>query len=271
MSMAAAAILLVAPEASAQIGAARQLTGSPVASEAVHARFVWGGTGGRIIWVNQADEVFFQRVTANTVQMHIRLRGHTVGHAGDPTEYVIPWGPAEILVVTQRGNLYRHTIRAESIGPPEQIQGAPVGTQGQDPVFMFRGPGNRLVNATRQGELWVHTVGATVSAPVRIGTVAMGTASVVRHAFAVNQRVYAIFDNGAVVSHDFHPNFGRATVVRTASLELARADTRFVWVNGNRLYATNAQGTLWAHDISALQPARGAAPQPTEGPPPTGE
>lgn len=252
LSAAAAAMLLVAPEgASAQIGAARQITGSPVAARAVRARFVWGGSGNRIIWVNQADEVYFNRVRGNTVQMHIRMRGHTVGHAGDPTEYVIPWGRNHILVVTQRGSVYRHTIRAESIGPPEQIQGAPVGTQGQDPVFMFR-VGNRLINATRQGEIWAHTIGRVVSPPVRIGNVAMVPSRTVRHVFNLNRTVYIIFSDGSVVAHDIHPNFGRARIIRSGTLELGRPATNFVWVMGNRLYATNEAGTLWAHDITRL-------------------
>ncbi len=252
------AALAAAPVAEAQIGPARQITGSPVAAEAVHARFVWGGTNNRIIWVNQADEVYYHRVVGNTVQMHIRMRGHTVGHAGDPTEYVIPWDGNHILVVTRAGNLYRHQIRGESIGPPEQIQGAPVGTQGQDPVYMFRLQ-NRLINVTTQGEIWAHQVGNTVMPPVRIGTVSFVAPRTVRHAFNIGRTVYVIFSDNSVVSHDIHPSWGRARVVSAPNWELGQPGTRFVWVMGNRLYASNTQGTLWAHDITRLLPARGGA------------
>jgi len=260
MSLAVVTALVTAPliasTAEAQIGPPRQIRGAPVASEAVHARFVWGGTGGRIIWVNQADEVYFNRVQGNTVQRHIRMRGHTVGHAGDPTEYVVPWGSNQILVVTQQGNLYRHRIRAESIGPPEQIPGAPVGTQGQDPVFMFK-LRNQLVNVTQQGEIWVHTVGSTVAPPRRIGQVALAAPRQVRHAFNIGRTVYIVFSDSSVVAHDIHPNWGRARVVSARNDELGRPATNFVFVMGNNLYAVNEQGTLWAHNIQRLLPNQG--------------
>lgn len=267
-------VLCAAPAAEAQIGPGRQITGSPVAAEAVHARFVWGGTNNRILWVNQADEVFYNRVNGNSVQMHIRMRGHTVGHAGDPTEYIIPWDANSILVVTQAGNLYRHDIRGESIGPPEQITGAPVGTQGQDPVFMFRLQ-NRLVNVTQQGEIWVHQVGNTVMPPVRVGTVSFVAPRTVRHAFAIGRTVYVIFSDNSVVAHDIHPSWGQARLIRAPNWELGQPDTRFVFVMGSRLYAVNRVGTLWAHDITHLLPARppggaaapgGTAPAPTPAP-----
>jgi len=269
MSLAVLTALAAAPftvsTAEAQIGPARQIQGAPVAAEAVHARFIWGGTGNRILWVNQADEVYFNRVNGNSVQMHIRLRGHTVGHAGDPTEYVIPWGTNRILVVTQRGNVYTHTIRGESIGPPEQISGAPVGTQGQDPIYMFRIRG-RLVNVTRQGEIWVHRVGNTVSPPTRIGQVALSAPRQVRHAFNIGPTVYVVFNDGGIVAHNIHPNWGRARVIRSGYSDLGR-NTRFVFVMGNRLYATNQTGQLWASDITRLLPARTpAAPTPTPTP-----
>lgn len=257
----AASMFAFEAPASAQIGGARQLTGAPVAAQAVRARFVWAGTGNRIIWVNQADEVYYHRVHGNRVDMQIRMRGHTVGHAGDPTEYVIPWGRSSILVVTQRGNLYRHQIRAESIGPPEQIPGAPVGTHNQDPVFMFK-MGNRLINATRSGEIWAHQIGRVVSPPQRIGAVTLAPSRTVRHAFNIGRRVFIVLDDGSVVSHDIHPSWGRARVVRSATVELGRPATRFVWVMGNRLYAVNEAGTLWAHDISGLLPRRGAPATP---------
>ncbi len=267
-SLAVLTALAVAPfavsSAEAQIGPARQIQGSPVAAEAVHARFVWGGTGNRILWVNQADEVYFNRIVNNRVQMHIRMRGHTVGHAGDPTEYVIPWGTNRILVVTQRGNVYTHTIRGESIGPPEQISGAPVGTQGQDPIYMFR-VRNRLVNVTHQGEIWVHQVGNVVSPPTRIGAVALAAPRQVRHAFNIGPTVFVVFSDGGVVSHHIHPRWGRAQIIRTGNNTLGQPGMRFVFVMGNRLYAINQQGLLWAHDISRLLPAHhGATPAPAQ-------
>ena len=83
--IALAAVPLTASVADAQIGPGRQITGPPVASEAVHARFVWGGSGNRIIWVNQADEVYYHRLQGNRVMPHIRMRGHTIGVRGDRT------------------------------------------------------------------------------------------------------------------------------------------------------------------------------------------
>ena len=261
-----AALPLTATMAEAQIGPGRQITGPPVASEAVHARFVWGGSNNRIIWVNQADEVYYHRLVGNTVQMHIRMRGHTVGHAGDPTEYIIPWDGNHIMVVTRQGNVYRHQIRGESIGPPEQITGAPVGTQGQDPVFMFRLQ-NRLINVTQQGEIWAHQVGNTVMPPVRIGTIGMAAPRQVRHAFNIGRTVYVIFSDNSVIAHDIVPTWGSARVIRAPNWELGQPATHFVWVQGNRLYASNEQGTLWAHDISHLLPTRGGA-TPTPAPTP---
>lgn len=249
--------------AEAQIGPARQIQGSPVASEAVRARFVWGDGGNRIIFVNQADEVYYHRVHNNRVDRHIRMRGHTVGHSGDPTEYVIPWGRNEIMVVTQRGLLYRHRIRSESVGPAEQITGAPVGTQGQDPIFMFR-IRNRLLNVTRQGEVWAHVIGNTVQPPTRLGRIAIATPRAVRHVFNIGRTVYAISDQGEVYAHDVHPNFGRGRLIRSASNVLRGPSTRFVFILGNNLQAVNEQGTLWAHDIRRLLPRRGGA-APAEG------
>ena len=266
MALAAGLALSLAPSgADAQIGPAIQVTGPPVASQAVRARFAWGASGNRIIWVNQADEVYYHRVHPNRVDRHIRMRGHTVGVRGDTTEYVIPWGANRMLVVTQQGNLYSHTIRAESVGPPEQIPGAPVGTQGQDPVFMFKVQ-NRLINVTQQGEVWAHTVGRTVSPPVRLGRVAIAAPRQVRHVFNLGRSVFIISDQGEIYRHDVHPNFGRGSIIRSSTLELGQPATRFVFPLGNGLYAVNEQGTMWRHDISRLvQSTRGggaAAPTP---------
>lgn len=259
LSVASAAVIAVAlltGTAEAQIGPARRVQGAPVASEAVHARFVWGAGGNRIIFVNQADEVYYHRVRGNNVQRHIRMRGHTVGVRGDQTEYVVPWGNNELLVVTQRGHLYKHSLRGESIGPPEQIQGAPVGTQGQDPVFMFQ-VGNRLINVTQQGEVWAHTVGRTVSPPTRLGRVAIAPNRQVRHVFNIGRSVYIISDQGQIYRHDVHPNFGRGRLIRsTTSQVLGRPGTRFVFVLGRGLYAVNERGELWVHDISRLRQGR---------------
>lgn len=242
--------------AEAQIGPARRISGSPVASEAVHARFVWGDGGNRIIFVNQADEVYYHRVHNNRVDRHIRMRGHTVGHSGDPTEYVVPWGRNEILVVTQRGLLYRHRIRSESVGPAEQINGAPVGTNGQDPIYMFR-VRNRLINVTRQGEVWAHVIGRTVQPPQRLGRFAIAAPRTIRHVFHIGRTVYGVSDQGEVYAHDIHPNFGRGRLIRSASNVLGRPATNFVFILGNNLQAVNEQGSLWAHDISRLMPRRG--------------
>lgn len=269
------AIALAAPT-QAQIGPARRITGAPVANEAVRARFAWGGTGNRIIWVNQADEVYYQRVHSNRVDRHIRMRGHTVGVRGDQTEYVIPWDNNAILVVTQRGSLYRHQIRNESVGPPEQIQGAPVGTQGQDPVFMFR-VANRLINVTQQGEVWAHQVGNVVSPPQRLGRVAIASPRQVRHVFNVGRAVYIVSDQGEVYRHDVHPDFGQGRLVQTRANWFAQPNTRFAFVMNNGLYVVGPQGELWVHDVSRLmQNRRGvrgqrAAPQPAQpAQPPTG-
>lgn len=264
-AMLAVALCVVAgvSTAHAQIGPARRIEGAPVASEAVHARFAWGDGGNRIIWVNQADEVYYHRVHNNRVDPHIRMRGHTIGHSGDPTEYVIPWSRNEILVVTGQGNLYRHVIRSESIGPAEQIPGAPVGTQGQDPIFMFR-IANRLINVTRQGEIWAHVIGNTVQPPQRLGQVAIAAPRVVRHVWNVGNTVYAVSDQGEVYAHDIHPNFGRGRLIASRSDVLGRPATRFVFILGTNLQAVNEQGTLWAHDIRALLPQRGGA-APAEG------
>lgn len=247
---------MLAGKAEAQIGPARQIQGPPVAAEAVRARFVWGASGNRIIFVNQADEVYYHRLHGNTVQRHIRMRGHTVGHQGDPTEYVVPWGDNHILVVTQRGLLYRHQIRGESIGPPEQINGAPVGTQGQDPVFMFQVQ-NQLINVTRQGEVWAHQVGRLVSPPQRLGRVAIATPRTVRHVFNIGRTVYIISDQGEIYRHDVHPNFGQGRLIQSHSLVLGQPATRFVFVLGQGLYAVNERGETWVHDISRLRAGRG--------------
>ncbi|HJL19906.1 MAG TPA: hypothetical protein RMH99_29855 [Sandaracinaceae bacterium LLY-WYZ-13_1] len=248
-------VLGASSTAEAQIGPARRVSGAPVAAEAVHARFVWGAGGNRIIFVNQADEVYYHRVRGNSVQRHIRMRGHTVGHQGDPTEYVVPWGNNDILVVTQRGSLYKHHIRGESIGPPEQIQGAPVGTQGQDPIFMFR-VGNRLINVTRQGEVWAHQIGRVVSPPQRLGRVAIAAPRRVTHVFNIGRTVYVVSDQGEVYAHDVHPNFGRGRLLRSRSQVLGRDDTNFVFVMGRGLYAVNERGQLFVHDISRLRQGR---------------
>lgn len=248
--------VMFAGTADAQIGPARRIQGAPVASEAVHARFVWGDGGNRIIFVNQADEVYYHRVHNNRVDRHIRMRGHTVGHSGDPTEYVIPWGRNEILVVTQRGNVYRHRIRSESVGPAEQIQGAPVGTQGQDPIYMFK-LRNMLINVTRQGEVWAHRVGRTIQPPRRLGRIAIASPRTIRHVFHIGRTVYAISDQGEVYAHDIHPDFGRGRLIRSRSNVLGRPATNFVFVLGHNLQAVNEQGSLWAHDISRLLPRRG--------------
>jgi hypothetical protein len=266
------AVSLFAVPAEAQIGPARRVQGAPVAAEAVHARFVWGAGGNRIIFVNQADEVYYHRLQGNRVNMHIRMRGHTVGVRGDQTEYVVPWQNNTILVVTQRGNLYRHQIRGESVGPPEQINGSPVGTQGQDPIFMFR-VGNRLINVTRQGEVWAHVVGRTVQAPTRLGRVAIAAPRVVRHVFNIGRTVYIISDQGEVYAHDVNPTLGRGRIVRSrTSLELGSVNTRFVFVLGRNLYAVNEQGSLWAHDVRQLvqgrSGVRGQAPAQTPTPTP---
>lgn len=271
-----AAITALGGVAEAQVGPAVRIQGAPVAAEAVHARFVFGMSGNRIVFVNQADEVYYHRVRGNHVDMHIRMRGHTVGVRGNPTEYVIPERNDRILVVTQRGDLYRHEIRAESVGPPAQIPGAPVGTQGQDPVFMFM-IGNQLINVTRQGEIWSHQITNVVSPPRRIGRYALAAPRTVRHVFNTGRRVYLISDQGEVYAHDIHPELGRGQLLNSRALVLGRPATRFVFPMGNRLYAVNERGELWAHDISRLvrrrrgAPSRGAtapAPAPTPAPAP---
>ena len=246
----------VANQASAQIGPARQIQGAPVASEAVHARFAWGAGGNRIVWVNQADEVYYHRMHTNRVDMHIRMRGHTVGHRGDPTEYVVPWGDNSLLVVTQRGNLYRHTLRREVVGPAEQIPGAPVATRGQEPLYMFR-VGNRLINVTRSGEVWSHVISRTVAPPTRLGRVAIAAPRVVRHVFVIGRTAYIISDQGEIYAHDINPNLGRGRIVQSRyAAEFANQDTRFVFVMGNRLHIVNRQGTLWVRDVSRLVAGR---------------
>ncbi len=255
------AVTLLAGAAEAQVGPARRMQGAPVAAEAIHARFVFSMSGNRIVFVNQADEVYYHRVNGNHVDMHIRMRGHTVGHQGDPTEYVIPESNDRILVVTQRGNLFRHEIRAESVGPPAQIPGAPVGTAGQDPVFMFM-IGNQLVNVTQQGEIWTHQVGSTVAPPRRIGRYALAAPRTVRHVFNLGRRVYIISDQGEVYQHDIHPELGRGQLLNSRTLELGQPATRFVFTMGNRLFAVNERGEVWTHDISRLLPRRGATPPP---------
>ena len=262
--------LSAAPAAEAQnlIGPARRINGAPVASEAVRARFAWGASGGRIIVVNQADEVYYHRVHGNQrVDPHIRMRGHTVGVRGDATEYVVPWATNEILVVTQSGLLHRHQIRGESIGPPEQIPGAPVGTQGQDPEFMFR-VANKLINVTQQGEVWAHTIGRTVSPPVRLGTVGIAAPVQVRFVFNIDRTVYIISDQGQVFAHDVHPNFGRGRIVHSGTSEMGRPGVRFVFPMGNNLYVVAERGELYVHDISRLTAAArrgGTAPAPAPG------
>lgn len=255
------AISLFAGVADAQVGPARRMQGAPVAAEAVRARFVFSMSGNRIVFVNQADEVYYHRVNGNHVDMHIRMRGNTVGFRGDPTEYVIPERNDSILVVTQRGNLYRHEIRAESVGPPVQIPGAPVGTQGQDPIFMFM-IGNQLINVTQQGEIWSHQIGRTVSPPRRIGRYAIAAPRVVRHVFNIGRRVFIITDQGEVYAHDINPELGRGQLLNSRTLELGQPATRFVFTMGNRLFAVNERGEVWTHDISRLMPQRGQAPAP---------
>lgn len=263
------ALAMTAPggTAEAQVGPAVRVIGAPVAAEAVRARFVFGMSGNRIVFVNQADEVYYHRVRGNRVDMHIRMNGHTVGVRGNPTEYVIPESNNRILVVTERGDLFRHEIRAESVGPAAQIPGAPVGTQGQDPVFMFM-IGNQLVNVTRQGEIWVHQITNVVMPPRRIGRYALAAPRVVRHVFNSGRRVFVISDQGEVYSHDIHPELGQGRLLNSRTLELGQPGTRFVFPMGNRLYAVNERGEVWAHDITRLvTPARGAAPTPAPGAP----
>lgn len=263
---AAFAVTLLAGAAEAQIGPARRVEGAPVAAEAVHARFVFSMSGNRIVFVNQADEVYYHRVTGNHVDMHIRMRGNTIGRAGDPTEYVIPESNDRILVVTRRGDLFRHEIRAESIGPAAQIPGAPVGTQGQDPVFMFM-IGNQLVNVTQQGEIWTHQIGTTVAPPRRIGRYALAAPRVVRHVFNIGRRVYIISDQGEVYAHDIHPELGRGQLINSRTLELGQPATRFVFTMGNRLFGVNERGEVWVHDITRLIPRGAQAPTAPPGTP----
>ncbi len=258
------AVTLLAGAAEAQIGPARQMQGAPVAAEAVRARFVFSMSGNRIVFVNEANEVYYHRVNANHVDMHIRMRGVTIGQAGDPTEYVIPESNDRILVVTQRGNVFRHQIRAESISPAAQIPGAPVGTAGQDPVFMFM-IGNQLVNVTQQGEIWTHQIGTTVAAPRRIGRYALAAPRVVRHVFNLGRRVYIISDQGEVYAHDINPDLGRGQLIASRTLELGQPATRFVFTMGNRLFAVNERGQVWTHDITRLMPQRPGATPPAEG------
>lgn len=259
---------LMAASAEAQVGPARRVTGAPVAAEAVRARFVWGASGNRIIFVNQADEVYYHRLQGNRVMPHIRMRGHTVGVRGDATEYVVPWGANQILVVTQQGHLYRHSIRGESIGPPEQITGAPVGTQGQDPRFMFR-VNNRLINVTQQGEVWSHQIGRTVMPPVRLGRVAIATPTAVRHVWNIGRTVYVVSDQGQVYAHDVHPDLGRGRLVVSRATEMGRPEVRFLFPLGNTLYAVAQRGELFKRDITRLTRTRGTpAPTPTPAPAP---
>jgi len=263
-----AAITALGGTAVAQVGPAVRVNGAPVAAEAVQARFVFGMGGNRIVFVNQADEVYYHRVRGNHVDMHIRMNGNTVGVRGNPTEYVIPESNNRILVVTQRGDLFRHEIRAESIGPAAQIPGAPVGTQGQDPVFMFM-IGNQLVNVTRQGEIWVHQITNVVMPPRRIGRYALAAPRVVRHVFNTGRRVYVISDQGEVYSHDIHPELGQGRLLNSRTLELGQPATRFVFPMGNRLYAVNERGEVWAHDITRLvREAAGPTPPPGATPAP---
>ena len=265
-ALSAAIILSFAGAADAQVGPSRRVQGAPVAAEAVHARFVWGASGNRIMVVNQADEVYYHRLQGNRVMPHIRMRGHTIGVSGDATEYVVPWGANDILVVTQAGLLYKHHIRGESIGPAERIQGAPVGTQGQDPRYMFR-IRNRLINVTQQGEVWAHQIGNTVMPPVRLGSVAIATPTQVRHVWNIGRTVYIVSDQGQVYSHDIHPSFGRGRLVVSRQTLLGRPEIRFLFPLGNRLYAVQDQGALFTHDISRLVPRRrgaAAAPAPAQ-------
>jgi hypothetical protein len=259
---------LFAEPAAAQVGPARRVTGAPVAADAVHARFVWGAGGSRIVFVNQADEVYYHRVHGNRVDMHIRMRGHTVGVRGDTTKYVIPWDNNTMLVVTQQGALYRHVIRAESVGPPEPIPGAPVGTAGQDPIFMFR-VGSRLVNVTRQGEVWAHEIGQTVMPPVRLGRVAIAAPRVVRHVFNIGRTVYIVSDQGEIYAHDVNPTLGGGRLIRSATLELGHANTHFVFVLGNGLYSVNERGELFVHDITQLVTGRAGVRGQAQQAPPT--
>lgn len=254
-ALSVAIVLSTAGLAAAQVGPAVRVIGAPVAAEAIHARFVWGASGNRILFVNQADEVYYHRLQGNRVMPHIRMRGHTVGVRGDATEYVVPWGGDEILVVTQQGHLYRHSIRSESVGPPEQIPGAPVGTQGQDPRYMFRLQ-NRLINITQQGEVWAHQIGQTVMPPVRLGRVAIATPVQVRHIWHIGRRVYVVSDQGQVYSHDIHPDWGQGNLVVSRATELGMPNVRFLFPLGNALFAVADRGELWKRDISRLMPPR---------------
>jgi hypothetical protein len=258
---------LSAGSAEAQWGRVRRLIGAPVAAEAVHARFVFGMSGNRIIVINQADEVYYHRVHGNRVDMHIRMQGQTVGHRGDPTVYVVPEDNDSILVLTRRGELFRHDIRAETVSPPMQIPGAPVGTQGQDPVFMFM-MGNNLINATRQGEIWAHTIGRTVMPPRRIGRYQLQAPRVVRHVVNIGRQVFVVVDDGVILQHDINPELGVGRAMRGQYVELAAANTRFAFLMGTRVYAVDVQGGVWYHDVTPIIRAqmRGRVP-PGQVPP----
>lgn len=266
---ACAALTLLAGTAEAQVGPAVRIQGAPVAAQAIRARFAFSMSGNRIVWVNEADEVYYHRVNGNRVDMQIRMRGQTVGMRGDPTKYVIPESNTRILVVTQRGDVYRHEIRSESISAPAQIPGAPVGTGNQDPFFMFM-IGNQLVNVTRQGEIWAHNISRTVEPPRRIGRYQISTPRVVRHVFNLGRTVYVISDQGEIYAHDIHPEVGQGRLVNTRTLELGHQDTRFVFVMGNRLFAVNTRGETWAHDISRLMPQMPPGGMPPGQAPPGG-
>lgn len=229
---------------------------------------MFGHSGNRIVYVNEANEVFYHRVRGNRVDRQIQMRGHAVGVRGIPVKYVIPEGNDRILVVTQRGDLYRHQIRAETIGPPTQIPGAPIGTHGQEPFFMFM-IGNRLINVTRSGEIWAHTITNTVSPPQQIGRHAIATPRAVRHIFNTGRQVHIISEHGEVYSHDINPNLGRGRLLNARALVLGQPTTRFVFPMGNRLYAVSQHGELWAHDISRLVRPRPRDSASAEDAPPT--
>ncbi|MBZ0121254.1 MAG: hypothetical protein K8H88_29935, partial [Sandaracinaceae bacterium] len=258
LCLAASSVLAQPPNAF--VGAGRRLQGHPVANAAIHARFVFA-IGDKVIVINEAREVWYHHFMARgndraggaQIGPAIRMRGTTIGVANEGPRYALPWN-RDIVILTPRGELYKHEVRGDNVMPPEAIPGAPVGTGGQEPKFMFM-MGNQLVNVTINGEIWVHAITRTVAPGRRIGVYrTTGVPADVRHAFHVGRTVYLVgANNGGVIGYDMAgPALGNGRVVRAGTVDLGRADMRWIFpMETNRhLVAVNQAGEVWVHDIS---------------------
>jgi hypothetical protein len=265
-------VSLMAGAAEAQIGQPVRIPGAVITTDPTQIRWVFALGPERVAYVNAANEVYVHRVANNRIEAFARYGTTTVGVPNNPIDYALAEDENSVIVITQRGDVFRHDMRRNSIGAAAQIPGAPVGTAGQEQVFMFM-VGNQLINVTRAGEIWAHEISrGTIQAPRRLGRYAITAPAVPRHAFVIGRTVYVISDQGQIFAHDIHPELGEGRLLNRGRehADLGDPNTRFVFVMGPRLIAINGNGEVWARDVSRLYPRRPIPPgqvPPGQAPP----